>query len=125
MELTRNRTVDSFLLAFRRFTSRRGLPATLITDNAKTFRGASKEIVKILRSKEVIRYVTNKRIQWKFIVERAPRWGGFWERLIQNVNRCLKKAIGRTTLSFDELNTLLVEVEGVVNSRPLTYVEDD
>ena len=47
LELTRNITVDSFLLAFRRFTSRRGLPATLITDNAKTFRGPSKEIVKI------------------------------------------------------------------------------
>ena len=43
LELTRNLTVDSFLLAF---TSRRGLPATLITDNAKTFRGASKEFVK-------------------------------------------------------------------------------
>ena len=125
LELTRNLTVYSFLLAFRRFTSRKGLPATLITDNAKTFRGGSKEIVKILRSKEVMRYVTNRRIQWKFIVEKAPWWGGFWERLIQNVKRCLTKAIGRTILSFDELNTLLLEVEGVVNSRPLTYVEDD
>ena len=52
--LTRNLTVDSFLLAFRTFTSRRGLPATLVTDNAKTFRGASRERVKILRSKEVL-----------------------------------------------------------------------
>ena len=54
LELTRNLTVDSFLLAFRTFTSRRGLPATLVTDDAKTFRGASRERVKILRSKEVL-----------------------------------------------------------------------
>jgi len=37
----------------------------------------------------------------------------------------MKKSIGRTTLSYDELSTLLVEIESVVNSRPLTYVEDD
>jgi len=45
--------------------------------------------------------------------------------LIQSVKHSLKKALGRTTLNFDQLNTLLVEVEGIVNSRPLTYVEDD
>ena len=37
----------------------------------------------------------------------------------------MKKSLGRTTLSYAELNTLLVEIESVVNSRPLTYVEDD
>ena len=125
LELTRNLTVECFLLAFRRFTSRRGLPTTLISDNAKTFRGASREIKKIVRSKEVQRYLANNRISWKFIVEKAPWWGGFWERLIQTVKRCLRKTIGRTTLNYDELVTLLTEVECVVNSRPLTYLEDD
>ena len=57
LELTPNLTVKSFLLAFRRFTSRRGLPATLMSDNGKTFRGSSKEIVKIARSKEVLHYL--------------------------------------------------------------------
>lgn len=51
--------------------------------------------------------------------------GGFWERLIQSVKRSLKKVLGQTTLNFDQPNTLLVEVERVINSRPLTYVEDD
>lgn len=62
---------------------------------------------------------------WKFIVERAAWWGGFWERLIQTVKRTLNKVIGRRCLSFEELNTLLGEVEGIVNARPLTYIYDD
>lgn len=125
LELVRDMGVESFLLCFRRFASRRGLPATLITDNAKTFRASSKEVLKIARASEVQRYLANNHTSWKFIAEKAPWWGGFWERLIQSVKRSLKKVLGRTTLNFDQLNTLLVEVEGVINSRPLTYVEDD
>ena len=39
--------------------------------------------------------------------------------------RCLKKTVGRTSLDYDELNTLLVETIGIINSRPLTCVYDD
>ena len=101
--------VESFLLAFRRFTSRRGLPATLMSDNGKTFRGSSKEIVKIARSKEVLRYLAINGVSWRFIVEKAPWWGGFWERLIQSVKRCMKKSLGRTTLSYDELTLCMLK----------------
>jgi len=91
--------VLSFLLAFRHFTSRWGLSATLMSDNGKKFPGSSKEIVKIARSKEVLHYLAINGDSWRFIVEKAPWWGGFWERLIQSVKRCMKKSIGRTTLS--------------------------
>lgn len=117
--------MNSFLLPFRRFISCRGLPATLISDNTKTFKGSATEVAKIARLKDVLRYFANNGVHWKFIIEKAPWWGGFWEHLIQSVKRCLRKYIGRTTLSYDELNTLLIEVESVINSRPLTYVEDD
>ena len=85
----------------------------------------SKEIVKIVKSQEVQRYLSNKRVTWKFIVKKTPWWGGFWERLIQSVKRSIKKTIGRTSLNYDELNTLVVEVESLINSRPLTYINDD
>ncbi len=44
---------------------------------------------------------------------------------MRSVKRCLVKIIGRAMLSYSELNTILVEIEGVINARPLTYVFDD
>ena len=111
--------------AFRRYASRRGLPALLISDNAKTFRASCAEIRKLCRAEEVLRYLTDNQIRWQFIVEKAPWWGGFWERLIRSVKRPLRKVVGRTNLTYDELQTLVVEIEGIVNARPVTYVYDD
>ena len=58
-------------------------------------------------------------------VDRTPWWGGFFERLIQNTKRCLRKTLRNAKLNYDELHTVLVEVEGTLNSRPLTYVSSD
>ena len=81
--------------------------------------------MKIARAQEVLHYLANNGVTWKFIVGKAPWWGGFWERLVQTVKRSLKKVIGRSCLSFEELSTLLTEVECVVSARPLAYVYDD
>ena len=51
--------------------------------------------------------------------------GGFWERLVRSVKNCLKKSVGRSLLDFEELRTLIVEIESAINNRPLTYVYDD
>ena len=101
------------------------MPVTLLSDNAKTFKSSSKEIRSICRSPEVFRYLADQRTSWKFIVARAPWWGGFWERMVRIVKRCLKKVVGRTTLKFEELLTLLIEIDSVINSRPLTFIYDD
>lgn len=101
LEMTRDLSVQTFLLVFRRFASRLGLLVTLISDNAKTFKSSCKEIRKITRAEEVWRFLTNKRIVSNFIIQRAPWWGGYWERLVQSIKRPLKKVLGRSTLNFD------------------------
>lgn len=118
LELCRSLSVQEFL----RFASRRGLPATLTSDNAKTFKSSSKEIRNFTRSNEVWRYLFNQRISWNFIIERAPWWGGFWERLVRSIKRPFKKVLGRSTPNFEELRTVIVEIESVINARPITYM---
>ena len=125
LELTPSLSVDSFLLAFRRFVSRRGLPVTLMSDNATTFKSASKDVRKITRSGKVLRYLTDNRITMNSTVERAPWWGGYWEYMVKGVKQSVKKTVGRTTLDYDELRTAVVDIEAIINARPLTYVSDD
>jgi len=122
LELTHDMTIDSFLLALCRFSGFRGLPATLISDNAKTFKSCSKEVTKIARS---VKVQGLHQITWKFIVERAPWWGkggeGFYEWLVHSVKCCLRKTLGRSILNFDQPSALLIEIECIMNARPLTY----
>ena len=50
---------------------------------------------------------------------------GFYERLVGLVKRTLRKAIGKATLTNDQLFTVLKAAEAVINSKPLVYVGDD
>lgn len=116
LELTDSLSLADFLLAFRRFVARRGLPSTLYTDNAKTFQGAATYLLKVYGPTSP---------KWKFIVPRSPWWGGWWERLVRSVKSALKKSVGGCCLSRCETETTLLEIEACINSRPLTFVSDE
>lgn len=93
------------------------------SDNALTFRSCARSFKAVIPALQ--EHATTTRIQWKFIVERAPWWGGWWERLIRTTKDALKRTLGRSSLDVEGLTTTLCEVEAVINSRPLTYLEDD
>ena len=85
----------------------------MISDNAKTFRGT-----------ELKKYNAKNGISWRFNLSKSPWWGGMFERLVRSVKRCLIKEIGNSKLTFEELMTLLVEIEMMLNNRPLTYIDE-
>ena len=139
LELTNTLTTDEFLQAFSRMTSRRGLCNTVWSDNANTFKASTKEIKKIydqpktqsqfiwdtLDQDRIKSEFASKEINSKFITERSPWRGGWWERFCRAVKEPLRKVLGRALLTFTELNTLLVRIEGIINLRPLTAARDD
>lgn len=125
LEVVPNMTSQAFLRSFRRFTSRRATPLLVVSDNAKTFKAASKELLTLMRDPQVKKYFLQQRMQWSFNLEKAPWWGGFFERLVGSLKRCLKKTIGKARLSYDELVTAVTEAESILNSRPLSYVSSE
>ena len=64
-------------------------------------------------------------MKWSFNLEKAPWWGGVFEKMIQSAKRCLRKTIGNARLTYDELITSVTEVEMILNSRPLSYVSSE
>lgn len=127
LELMKSTSSECFIHAFRRFVARRGMCKTIYSDNARSFRRSEKEINKILRMEDdkVRLFTTNLQIKWKYIAELAPWWGGFYERLIRSFKSAIRKTIGRRLMTEEQLRTIVVEAEGVLNNRPLTYVYDD
>lgn len=66
-----------------------------------------------------------ERINWKFIPPRAPHFGGLWEAGIKSFKFHLKKAVGNLKLAYEEFLTITSQIEGILNSRPITPLSDD
>ena len=97
LELVSSLTTEDFVKAYRRFCARRGSPASLMSDNASTFRGAALVLAA-------------EGVQWHFIVERAPWWGGFWERMVGLTKAALRRTLGASLMLRKELETVLCSV---------------
>ena len=113
-----------FLACLRRFVARRGCPDQIICDNAPQFKLARTTLERQWDHR-VASHAADNNITWHFITEHAPWQGGFYERLVGLCKRALRKSINRRLLHLSDLTTLVTEVEATLNSRPLTYVDQD
>ena len=103
LEVVPDMSAETFIRCFKRFIARRGIPHKIISDNGKTFKLANKIISAVLSHPQTEQYLSNIRVDWVFNLERAPWWGGIFERMVRSIKSCLKKIIGRSRLMYDEL----------------------
>ena len=82
-------------------------------------------ILKTFLSRGLKEFLVKHDINWTFILEKSPWWGGFYERMVRVVKDSLRKTLGKARLTYEEFETLLLEIEMTVNSRPLTYLYND
>lgn len=118
---------DSFLMALRRFTARRGTPFELISDQGTNFRGGERELREAFAAlaPELQAQLAKQQIKFRFNPPNAPHFGGCWEREIRSLKQALTVTIGAQSVTFEVLQTVLVEIEGILNSKPLGYTSSD
>ncbi|MCP3663277.1 MAG: DDE-type integrase/transposase/recombinase [Gammaproteobacteria bacterium] len=127
LEVVHDMTANQFLDAVRRFVAYKGTPKLIISDNASQFKLVNKVFNREWRgppneNNEVQSYLADRNIEWKFIPEIAPWMGGFYERMVGEVKKILRRVIGKRILMNTQMQTLVAEVSAVVNSWPLVYV---
>ncbi|KAG7313499.1 hypothetical protein JYU34_000634 [Plutella xylostella] len=132
LEMVSDIKTDSFLACLKRFISRRGLPTDIFCDNASTFKSAKTqlhELFKQFNTKEhqslVHSFASSKGITFHFIPCYSPVFGGLWESSVKSVKDHLKRVVQKALLTYEQLSTVLCQIEAVLNSRPLVPLSDD
>ena len=127
VEIAESLDTDSFLNALRRFISRRGYPKVIHSDNGTNFCAGKRELREAVDGWNQImigNFLQQRKVKWILNSPAAPHMGGVWERMVQSTKTILKALAKEQVLTDETLSTLTTEVEGVLNSRPLTPNSD-
>lgn len=132
IELVKDLTTDSFLNCLKRFISRRGKPYEIFSDNGSNFIGAQSHLSELynfltdeFHNDRVSQYLSSDEIHWRTIPSRSPHMGGLWESCIKSLKYHLKRILGNASITYEEMYTVLTQIECVLNSRPLSPLSSD
>lgn len=128
IELVSDLTTTGFIAAYERFVSRRGTCSDLYSDNATNFVGASTTFLrseKNLFNKDVTNALAMKGTTWHFSPPLSPHFNGLAESAIRSLKHHIRRVVGESTLTFEELTTVLAKVEACLNSRPICPMSSD
>lgn len=130
LEAVTDLTSQAFIAAFRRFVARRGQCKHIWSDNGTNFVGAAKELKQLFEkgkdnlAAEVAELLANDGTTWHYIPPKMPTCGGLWESGVQSAKRHLARVNKDTKLTYEEMATLLAQVEACLNSRPLCQIDN-
>ena len=127
LEVVSDASTPAFEAALQRFVARRGCPQHLYSDNGGNFTGARNRLTKLYsflkdqRNDENIQHflATHHNITWHNIPPFSPHMGGLWEAAVKGMKTHLKRVMGVTRYTFEELCTISCRIEACLNSRPL------
>lgn len=121
IELVPDMNTNTLVLAIIRFTNIYGIPTHIYSDNAKSFIAGCDVMKEIFMASEFSEHYSKYNIKHIRIPAYSAWVGSTWERMIRVIKSCLYKVIGRATMGYYKLLTILSDVQNAVNSRPLTY----
>ena len=116
---------EEFISTSKQFIARKGRPVKIYSDNGRTFVADAKWLRNVMQDECLHDYLAKMNIKWQFNLSRAPWWGGQFERMVGIVKQAFNKSVGNGTLTWAELQDVLLDVEVALNNRPLSYVEED
>ncbi|XP_065081379.1 uncharacterized protein LOC135703953 [Ochlerotatus camptorhynchus] len=127
VEVAFDLSTKSCIACLRRFVCRRGAPLEIYSDNGRNFSGADRVLRDQIQriEQDAATTFTNAETKWLFIPPSAPHMGGSWERMVRSIKNTMTNLPQDPKLDDDGLQTLVVEAEAIVNSRPLTYLPLD
>ncbi|XP_065891733.1 uncharacterized protein [Dysidea avara] len=97
----------------------------MTSDNASTYLAAVEELQRMFNSESLKEALESQNVTWHFIPKHAPWYGGFWECIIGLTKQAMKKTLGRTFITLKQLETVITEIEAMLNDRPLTYISSE